>query len=274
MRLVRKTFCLAIVSVVILVQADSALASAAGDIPLPVAKPSGSALFHAAYQRSGRNWEPVMFLCDGVNGTRVKVVTTPNARGLSQMWTYRKPSFAARNEEVRIGDEDPGAGQIMRELRRPDGRPIGSVRSVNPGILGSANVTTLPTLSSIRIGNEITPCRWEPRGRVLFVDARRTVLVTAELGGSFTYRSFDYAKPGTPVGSTSSIPTATVKGGRFVLSRPGFETYEFRAGPWTYRLTASANNRAPGANLTVLRAGRRVTISNAVAYEMAAARWE
>ena len=241
---------------------------------LATAKPAGSALFNAAYHRNRSGWEQTLFLCDGVNGERIRLVTMPNARGLSQLWTYRKPGFASANEEVRIGDEDPGAGQILRELRRPGGRAIGSIHSVNPGILGRPDVTTLPTLSRITVGSEITPCRWMPRGRVLFVDTKRTVAITAEPGGADTYRSFDHAAPGAPVGSSSSIPSATVKGGRLLRSRPRVETYEFNAGPWTYRLTASADNRSPGAELMVLHAGTAVETSTAIAYEMAAARRE
>ena len=132
---------------------------------LPVAKPSGSALLHAAYHRSGGAWEPVLFLCDGVNGRRVVIVTTPNAQGLSQVTIYRKPDFAMRSEAARVGDEDPGAGQIMRELWRPDGRALGSIHSVNPGILGNARDTSLPTLSRMTVGGEVTPCRWTASGR-------------------------------------------------------------------------------------------------------------
>ena len=258
----------------ILARTRSALPAAVSGTSLPRAKPSGSALFNAAYHRSGSDWEQLLFLCDGVNGERVRLLTTPNARGLSQMWTYAKPSFAPASEEVRIDDEDPGAGQILRELQRPNGGAIGSIHSINPSVVGSPDVTTLPTLSRITAGSEITACRWMERGRVLFVDAKRTVLITAEPRGSYTYRSFDHAKPGAPVGGTSSIPTAAVKGGRLVGSQPRLETYEFKAGPWTYRLTASADNRTPGATLAVLRAGKVAMTSTAVAYEMAASRME
>lgn len=239
-----------------------------------MAPPAGSALSNAAYHRTAGRWEQVMFLCDGVNGKKVKIVTAPNALGLSRLWSYAKPSFAAASEEVRIGDEDPGAGQIMRELRASDGPTIGSIHSTNPGILGGADVTSLPTLSRITVRDEITPCRWMARGRVLLVDPKRTILITAEPRGGYVYRSFDHAKPGAPVGSTSSIPTAMVTDGRLLRSRPGVETYEFKAGPWTYRVTASASNREPGATLVVLNAGKSASTSTAVAYEMAAARVE
>ena len=110
--------------------------------PLALAKPSGSALFNAAYHRTGNNWEQAIFLCDGVDGDRIKVVTTPNARGLSELWTYRKRDFGTSRETVRLGDEDPGAGQIMRELRRPGGVAMGSIHSINPGMAGDARATT------------------------------------------------------------------------------------------------------------------------------------
>lgn len=246
-------------------------------VALPRAEPAPSALFNAGYQRVESDWVPILFLCDGVGGDRVKLVTTPDAKGLSTLWTYRKPDFRTVSEAVRIGDNDPGAGQIMREIRRPDGGVFGNVHSVNPGMLGDAEATTLPTLSSITDRNETTRCRWAPRGRVLLVDARRSVLVTADKNGGYTYRSFDYAHPGKVIdarGGATNVATTTVSGGRLVPADPGHEVYEFRKGPWTYRVTASADNTAPGASLTVLREGSPVQTSIAAAYEMAAKRIE
>ncbi len=247
-------------------------------VPLPPASPAASALFNAAYQRVEDDWEQVIYLCDGIGGDRVKLVTTPNAKGLSQLWTYRKPDFRTDSVIVRLGDDDPGAGQINSELRRPDGSAFGSVHSINPGILGDAQATTLPTLSSITDKNEATQCRWMPQGRLLLVDAKRSIIVTAERDGSYTYRSFDYAKPGKVIeageGGTTSTATVTVRGGQLVPSDPGHEIYEFSAGPWTYRVSASADNRAPGASSTVLRQGKPVTTTIAAAYQMAAKRIE
>ena len=247
-------------------------------VPLPLAKPAPSALFNAAYQRVEDHWEQVIYLCDGIDGDRVKLVTTPNAKGLSQLWTYRKPDFRTDSVIVRLGDEDPGAGQIISELRRLDGSAFGSIHSINPGMLGDAQATTLPTLSSITDKNETTQCRWMPQGRVLLVNAKRSIIVTAERDGSYTYRSFDHAKPGEVIeageGGTTSTATVTVEGGRLVPSDPGHESYEFSAGPWTYRVSASADNRAPGAGSTVLRQGKPVMTTIAAAYEMAAKRIE
>lgn len=247
-------------------------------VPLPRATPAPSALFHAAYQRVEDHWEQVLYLCDGVGGDRIKLVTMPNAKGLSRLWTYRKPDFRTDSAIVRLGDDDPGAGQIISELQRPDGGAFGSVHSINPGILGDAQATTLPTLSSITDKTETTQCRWMPQSRVLLVDATRSIIVTAERDGSYTYRSFDHAKPGKVIeageGGTTSTATVTVKGGRLVPSDPGHEIYEFNAGPWTYRVSASADNRAPGAGSTVLRQGKPVTTTIAAAYQMAAKRIE
>lgn len=249
----------------------------AAGVSLLRAKPAPSALFNAAYQRVEDQWEPVLFLCDGVGGDRIKVVTTPNAKGLSTLWTYRKPDFRTTRETVRLGDDDPGAGQIMRAIERPDGSAFGSVHSINPGMLGDADTTTLPTLSGITDKAESTQCRWEPRGRVLLVDGKRSVLVIADEGGSYTYRSFDYATPGKIVdvgGGATSAPSTVVHGGRLVPADPGHEVYEFRKAPWTYRVSASADNTAPGARLTVLRDGKPVQTSVAAAYQMAAKRIE
>lgn len=257
------------------VPADTADAPAG--VPLPRADPAPSALFHAAYQRVEDDWEQLLYLCDGIDGDRVKLVTMPNAKGLSTLWTYRKPGFRTEGLTVRLGDDDPGAGQIGRELRRPDGSVFGAVRSTNPGIRGSADATTLPTLGSLTERAETTRCRWHPRGRVMLVDAKRTIVVTADEDGGYTYRSFDHARPGKVIdsgGAASSVPTVTVRGGRLIPAAPGRETYEFNAPPWTYRISASADNRAPGATLTVLRDGRVVQTSTAAAYQMSARRVE
>ncbi len=246
-------------------------------VPLPHTAPAPSALFNAAYQRVESDWEPVLFLCDGVDSGRVKLVTTPNAKGLGTLWTYRKDDFRTKREAVRLGNDDPGAGQIMRAIQRPDGSAFGSVHSINPGVLGKAGVTTLPTLSSITDKIETTRCRWEPRGCVLLFDGRRSVLVIAAEDGSYSYKSFDYAKPGKVIdasGGATSVPSTTVTSGRLISAEPNHELYEFRSGPWTYRVRASADNRAPGAGLTVLHGGKTVQTSVAAAYQMAAKRIE
>lgn len=253
------------------------LTGAPAGVALPLAEPAPSALFHAAYQRVEDDWVPVLFLCDGVDGDRVKLITTPTAHGLSTLLTYAKTGFNTKRETVRLGDSDPGAGSIYRALEREDGTEIGNVHSINPGMLGDAAATTLPTLIGITDEAETTRCRWAPRGRVLLAASRRSVLVTAEPDGSYTYRSFDYDKPGKVIdaggGATSEV-TTTVTGGRLVAAEPKHEVYEFTNKPWTYRVEASANNAAAGASLTVLRDGKPVQVETAAAYEMAAKRIE
>ncbi len=48
-------------------------------VALPRASPAPSALFNAAYQRREDHWDQVLYLCDGIGGDRVKLVTMPNA---------------------------------------------------------------------------------------------------------------------------------------------------------------------------------------------------
>lgn len=252
-------------------------AQAPAGAALPLAEPAPSALFHAAYQRVEDDWVQVLFLCDGVDGDRVKLITVLNARGLSTLWTYAKPGFRTTSEMVRVGDGEGAAGSVYRELQRPDGGKLGNVHSINPGMLGDAGVTTLPTLVGITDEAETTRCRWTPRGRVLLVTSRRSVLVTAERDGTYTYHSFDYAKPGKVIdagGGATSEATTTVTGGRLVAAEPHHEVYEFTKEPWTYRVEASADNTAPGASLTVSRDGKPVQVETAAAYEMAAKRIE
>ena len=67
-------------------------------VPLPRAAPAPSALFNAAFQRVESDWEPVLYLCDEVDSDRVTLITTPNAKGLATLWTYRKSDFRTERE--------------------------------------------------------------------------------------------------------------------------------------------------------------------------------
>lgn len=251
----------------------AARATRAGE-PLPSARPAPSALFNAAYQRDEADWVQVLFLCDGVDGDRVQLITTPDAKGLSMLWTYAKRGFRTRREVVRVGNQDAGAGNIWWPLLDLEDREIGAVRSLNPGMVEGGG--GLPTLSSIRVHGVVTRCRRLVSAQLMLVTPVRTVVVTREDGG-LRYSSFDHAKPGkvTESGaSVSSQPTLSVGGGRLVPAARNHERYEFRNGPWTYRLDASADNRAPGASVTVLKDDRVVQTSTASAYQMSAERME
>jgi hypothetical protein len=244
--------------------------------PLLSARPAPSALFNAAYQRTEADWSQVLFLCDGVDGDRVKLITTPDAKGLSSMWTYAKPDFRTRREMVRVGNQDAGAGSVGWPLLDRADREIGSVRSFNPQMLGESDAAGLPSLRSIRVQGEVTRCRWLEKARVMLVTSARTVVVTRGRAG-YRYTSFDYAKNGRVIqrsASVSSKPTLSIGGGRLLLTRQNQERYEFPNGPWTYRIDASADNRAPGALLTVLKDGQIVQTSTASAYQLSARRIE
>lgn len=242
--------------------------------PLPSAEPAPSALLNAAYQRDEADWVQVLFLCDGIAGDRVQLITTPDAKGLSILWTYAKPGFRARREVVRVGKEDAGAGNIWWPLLDTKDREIGGVRSLNPGMVEGGG--GLPTLSSIRMNGVDTRCRRLPAAQLVLVTPVRTIFVTRDKA-NYRYSSFDYAKPGrvTVEGSSlSSQPTFSVGGGRLVSAARNHQRYEFRNGAWIYRIDASADNRAAGASLVVLRDGRIVQTNTASAYEMAAKRIE
>lgn len=246
-------------------------AAQAGATLLPLAAPSARADGAAAFVRARGGWTPALYLCDGVDGPQVAAVSR------TTLWTFAKPGMDMTTRTITLGGEDAGAGSVFRDLLDDD-RTIGAVRSLNPGMLGPAEATTLPTLSSIRIGDRETRCRWLPRARLLIVAPERSAIVTQEADGSFTYRSFDHDKPGdvTEGGErgTSSVPTVEVRGGRLVKGAAGSESYEFAAPPWTYRVTASARVATPGASVAVMKDGREVSRAEAVAYEMAAARIE
>lgn len=108
----------------------------------------------------------------------------------------------------------------------------------------------------------------------MLVATARTAVVTQERG-QYPYASFDNAEPTRATGlgaDVSSRPTLSIGAGQLVPSAPNHERYEFRNGPWTYRIDASADNRFAGATLTVLRAARMVQTSLAAAYQMSAKR--
>ncbi|MFD1786696.1 hypothetical protein ACFSC3_03825 [Sphingomonas floccifaciens] len=239
------------------------------DVGLTLATPSVRADGAAAFVSDSGGWTPILYLCDAVDASRVIAVSR------SELWVFAKPGLDVTRQTITIGREDPGAGSIARDLLR-DGVAVGGVRSINPAMLGPAPATTLPTLSSVRIGERDSRCRWLPRARLLIVMPKRSAIVTQEADGSLTYRSFDFDKPGTISDGgergTSSTPTVEVRGGRHVSAPAGAESYQFAAAPWTYRVTASARAAEPGASVTVLKAGREVSRSEAIAYEMAAAR--
>lgn len=237
--------------------------------PLDLAPPSPRADKAAAFVAGTGGWAPILYLCDSADGSQVAAVSA------TELWTYATPGMRVTTQTIALGNEDAGAGSIWRDIVS-EGKAIGAVRSINPGMLGAAEATTLPTLSSIRIGSRETRCRWLPRARLLVVTAKRSAIVTRETDGSYTYRSFDYDKPGRVTeggeAGTSSTPTVEVRGGRSMAAPAGQEAYEFTAAPWTYRVAASARARAPGASIAVLKDGRAASRSEAIAYEMAAAR--
>ncbi|KQN25541.1 hypothetical protein ASE86_04770 [Sphingomonas sp. Leaf33] len=249
--------------------ATPTLAPAPAGTPLTLAPPSPRADRAAAFVAGKDGWTPILYLCDGVDGSQVAAVSATTLR------TFAKPGMSATMRTIALGAEDAGAGSIWRDMTR-GGETVGAVRSINPGMLGMAEATTLPTLSSVRLGDRETRCRWLPRARLLIVAPRRSAIVTREADGSYTYRSFDYARPG-PVSEggeagTSSTPTVDVRGGRLIAAPAGQEIYEFSAAPWVYRVAASARTGAPGASVTVLKDGREVSRAEAITYEMAAAR--
>lgn len=244
--------------------------SSADATPLVTAPPSPRADDAAAFVRAATGWTPILYLCDGINGSRVVAV------GATGLWDFAKPGMDVTTQTIALGEEEAGAGSIWRDMMG-EGATVGAVRSVNPGMLGTPQATTLPTLASVRIGRRETRCRWLPRARLLIVTAERSAIVTQAADRSYTYRSFDYDRSGRVIdsggeGGASSTPTAEVRGGRLIAGPAGQETYEFTAAPWMYRVTASARSGSPGASITVSKDGRAASRAEAIAYEMAAAR--
>ena len=169
-----------------------------------------------------------------------------------------------------------GAGPARCQLRRSErhaGRalPRSTARSCRPPCRDDRRAAGGRLLSAA--GGAVGALREAQRAGL--VDGARAI--SANEDGNYTYSSFDYAKPGKMIaagGGATNTASITIRGGRLVTADPGHEVYEFQKGPWTYRVSASADNTTPGAKLTVLRDGKTIQSSVATAYQMAAKRIE
>jgi hypothetical protein len=156
-------------------------------LPGPSGAPKAGAWVTIGGQRKA-----VRFLCDGLDRPQIIAVLDADAEGHSALAVYDKAKPGAPAvKSIVVGDADPGAGQIYYPLSR-DGAEIGALHTFNPGALDDPAAATLPTLLSVKLGEQTTRCRWVPRARLLGFTAKRSLLVSATTTGGLAYTTFDF----------------------------------------------------------------------------------
>jgi len=204
--------------------AFAALASLVLASNAPAAPPDASVTrINATPARDG--W----FVCDGVGGPYALFAgMTGDAKdnGAASVVTLldrRTGKFDTQTYQV--GPGDAGAGQVHWTLSQ-DGKDVGFVHGVNPGMIGDGHAATTPTIMGVQIGATAIDCRWLQHTRFIGIDSRRTVTVVGTPQG-LVYQSFDFARRG-PVtrpdsGEQSNKPTLRIAGGSEIVgTRAGF----------------------------------------------------
>jgi hypothetical protein len=187
------------------------LAALSAALPAPpLAADPGDAVTRIAARPAREGW----FVCDALAGPVAAFMGSPDADGRAVLTLLDRRSGRFANRTLGVGRADPGAGQIHWALSE-DGREVGNVHGVNPGMIDGDGATIAP-IKGLTLGRLSLDCRWQSHMRFLGLDARRGVVVTDE-DGTLIYRSFDFGKQGAathPDGvQASSAPTLEIRGG-------------------------------------------------------------
>ena len=169
------------------------------------------------------------FVCDNVSGTTALFAgmqgggKNDGAASVITLLDRRTGRFDTQTYQV--GPGDAGAGQVHWSLSQ-NGKEVGNVHGVNPGMLGDGHAATTPTIMGVQIGAMSIDCRWLQHTRFIGVDSRRSVTVV-ETPQGLVYQSFDFSKRGPVVrgdgGEQSSRPTLRITGGSEIVgTRGGF----------------------------------------------------
>ena len=143
--------------------------------------------------QAGRT-RPAWFVCDPAEGDAVAVFGNRGADGLARATVFPRSSpRTPRTATYRVGEGDPGAGQVYYALER-GGREAGTIHAVNPGVFDARTPVKLPPISSLDIEGVRTRCRLNPGAVFLGFTARRSVEVVSTSAG-LAYRTFDFSRP-------------------------------------------------------------------------------
>lgn len=209
------------------------------------------------------------FLCDGIDKPRAVIVGLPDAAGDLSIMTLDKQTLTrSATSGLRLGEPDPGAGNVYWPLTRGGGE-AGSLRAFNPGMIEEPRSATTATFSSVTLAQEAVSCRWTPNIKVQALGARRSYLVTLE-DGQLVYRSFDYADAATarlaqtPDAGRTTTPSLEIHGGGEIVTPQG-RRFVFDKADYRYSVEIGTVVEPHGA-LLVTRAGRPIASEPFEAY--------
>ena len=215
----------------------------AAAIAAPAASPAGPA-----------GW----FACDAVDGPLVAIVGRPDGRGVASIVTVDRRNGRTEARSFVVAPADHGAGQVHWPLSR-QGREVGSIHGINPGMVAGSGADALPPIKGITIGASSLACRWQGDTRLLAIGRTRTVQVSVE-GGRTVYRSFDFARRGPAIdgaeGVVTTRPTLTIVGG----TRSTAGDWRFVNAGYVFMVSTRAG-RGP-ARVTVTRGGKVVGVTD------------
>jgi hypothetical protein len=209
-------------------------------------------------QRGDGGWSPALFVCDGTNRDHVLVMSAPDKQRHATLTSYNKPGLGTHSVSVTLGAGDAGMSQVWYPLLADDGREVGNVHTISPGVVEPG--ATTPTVTSLRYGQGTTNCRFAPQTRVLGATAKRSVQVTRTERSGYRYRSYNYdsnlAEIEQPWGGRDTRASTTIDGGRLVDQSGGRRIYEFTRAGYVYRVLASVDPAHGGGGVQVWRDGR------------------
>lgn len=223
------------------------------------------------FKRDAATWSPAALVCDSTNRDWIMVLTVPARGRRVELWSFSKPGLAARHVDLTLGIGDAGMNQIYYPLSDTSGRQIGWVHALNPGIVEPG--ATTPAVTSIKLGQETTNCRFAAQTRVLGATARRSIQITATPTRTYRYRSYDndthLTERQQPWGGRDTRASLTIDDGRLVDRSGTRRVYQFENGGYTYRVFASIDPAHGGGGVQVSRGGRVVLAESFGAYTAA-----
>ncbi len=196
-------------------------------------------------------WQPAAYWCDAPG--RVLAVTQPQRTDNSAQpvklvqWTGATHTW----QNYQLGPSDAGAGQLYTALT-----PAGQIISDSPNsFIHSSNIENVsdPQYRMTKVGEFKLPggtfqCRYKPNAAFIGATARHSVTVW-EAGGKLTYSSSN--RDGTP----GVYLTGGIHAG---------DEYRWTKNGYTYALKLGD----PGATLSVLRGGKRLSQEAFQAYSI------
>ncbi|MEH3048383.1 hypothetical protein [Sphingomonas adhaesiva] len=222
-------------------------------------------------QNTGQGWQPVVFVCDSTNRDRVLTLSAPARDRTATLTAFAKPGLATRTMEVRVGASEAGMSQIWYPLTDANGRTLGNVHAVNPGVVEPG--ATTPTVTSIALGDDTSSCRFAPQTRVLGVTPKRSIQITRTENRGYRYRSYNYdsnlPEVSQPWGGRDTRASLTIDNGRLFAQRGGTRVYQFENGGYVYRVLASTDATQAGGGVQVWHAGKLVLAERFGAYTAA-----